>query len=151
VSRSTYLALLFGALCASCKKDSSTEDPFAMFDAAMFAIPTPPTDFMPSSASEQFGTQFSCPKDRVEAKRRPDLDPSNAVPVTQPPDEVKSDPGRLAKWNADQDKRRSLKSDQQVFEVTGCGHTQLLNCRPHHAHGAVYDYADCAEIKPSKL
>jgi hypothetical protein len=60
---------------------------------------------------------------------------------------VKNDPGRLAKWQADQDKDKADKrahNDSTVFEATGCDHTQLYSCRPHHANGAVYpNIADC--------
>ena len=44
-----------------------------------------------------------------------------------PPDEVKKDPARLAKWQQDQAERRkrqsSTYSDYDVFEVSGCGHS----------------------------
>ena len=39
--------------------------------------------------------------------------------------------------------------DHHVFELTGCNHTQILDCRAHHANGAVYpEWADCTEKKP---
>jgi hypothetical protein len=109
-------------------------------------------DAMAKGARDQFGEKFSCPSDRVEAKRRTDLEGASAS-TAQPPDEVKNDPGRYEKWKADQEKDQARRdrtaSEHQKFEINGCGHTQLVDCRPHHGpNGAVYpNSADCNEIK----
>ena len=106
-----------------------------------------------AAVAENFEQTFSCPADRAQVKRRPDLDPVQFhLPMTtRPPAEVRNDPGRLAKWQADQDqelqRRRASYSQYVIVEATGCGHTQLQECRAHHAHGAVYpNVADCSTV-----
>jgi hypothetical protein len=91
-----------------------------------------------SGAKEQFGSKYSCPADRVTAKQRSDLRGSQVLGTRStprdPPDEVKRDPARLAKWNADREKERSsiesLYDSDDVFEVSGCDHTVFMGC--HH-------------------
>jgi hypothetical protein len=91
-----------------------------------------------AGAREVFGSKYSCPDDRITLKPRPDINPGEALtpagwlkPKT-PPAEVKSDPGRLAKWKADEDERierlRGGYSDYEMFEVSGCDHTSVLGC-----------------------
>jgi hypothetical protein len=133
------------------QNEGHPEPPLAWMDA-MPKAPVDAIDAMAKGAREQFETKFSCPTDRVELKRRSDLEAAQPTASATPPDEVKADPGRYEKWKADQEKSRLLArasaSDHQKFEVTGCGHTQVVDCRPHHAHGAVYpDWADCYEIR----
>ena len=96
-----------------------------------------------SGAREDFAARYSCPEDRVEVKERSDLQPvqalgkANEVPAT-PPDEVKRDPARYAKWQQDQADRRESKLARyigyEVIEVNGCGHTDILVC--HHPSGS---------------
>ncbi|HEY8076026.1 MAG TPA: hypothetical protein VIF62_17990 [Labilithrix sp.] len=64
-----------------------------------------------------------------------DLDPAAVLDHTtarNPPPEVAADPGRLAKWNDDQAKRRAasrnMYSGYSLFDVSGCSHTELLSC-----------------------
>jgi len=109
---------------------------------------------MEKAALEQFETKYSCPAPRVTAKRRSDLDPVHAklAQLPAPPVEVKNDPGRYDKWKADreQEQERLMNeyAEHEVFELVGCDHTQILDCRPHHANGAVYpNWGDCKEIK----
>ncbi len=91
---------------------------------------------MSTSAKEDFGKRYSCPDDKVAIKERSDLDPYKVL-VPQgdetPPDEVKKDPARLAKWTADkkaQDDKVSAgyRRSYTIFQATGCGHDVLLAC-----------------------
>lgn len=87
-------------------------------------------------AKSEFAKRYSCPEERVTVKQRKDLDPAallNPPVKVDPPDEVKKDPGRLAKWQAD----RKAEDDQAasgyrrsytVFETEGCDHRVLLAC-----------------------
>lgn len=94
-----------------------------------------------SGAREDFAQRYSCPDDRVEARLREDLRATDvlgiAADASAPSAEVMKDPARLAKWQQDQARRRESRSsayvDYDVFEVTGCGHTDLLAC--HHPTG----------------
>ena len=96
-----------------------------------------------SGAREDFAARYSCPEDRVEVKERVDLQPAqalgkaNEVPAS-PSDEVKKDPGRLARWQKDQADRREAKLSTyigyEVIEANGCGHTDILVC--HHPGGS---------------
>jgi hypothetical protein len=117
----------------------------------------PGGDPMVVGARERFEKSWSCPEDRVVAKVRTDLDPLQFHPakVKTPPEEVRDDPARYAKWNADQEAERQTQraayAGHKLVELDGCGHTEIQDCRPHHAHGAVYpDWADCEVLKPPK-
>jgi hypothetical protein len=88
-----------------------------------------------TGATEQFGKDYSCPEDRVEAREREDvrgstlfIGPSTATP----PEEVKKDPARLAKWRADQAESQkgaiAVYDGMTVFEVTGCQHRAFYAC-----------------------
>jgi hypothetical protein len=63
---------------------------------------------------------------------------SDGKPAPTPPDDVKKDPARLAKWESDQAKKRDLSAASQAgyeaFTVTGCDHTATLVC--HHPGGS---------------
>lgn len=96
-----------------------------------------------SGAREDFAARYSCPEDRVEVKPRADLQPEQALGKSdaaspEPPDEVRRDPGRYAKWRQDQADRREAKHSTyigyEVIEATGCGHTDILIC--HHPSGS---------------
>lgn len=154
-TRLAQLALL--ALVACDKHSSKAEPPpepdiAAMVDAALAAAVGDP-DAMLEGAREQFGKQFSCPDDRIRAKRRTDLEIATTATSATPPDEVKADPERLAKWQADHAMEQAASSkrasERQRFELDGCGHSELLDCRPHHGpNGAVYpNWADCHEMR----
>ncbi len=96
-----------------------------------------------SGAREDFAARYSCPEDRVEVKSRGDLRPAQVLGRTgeaspAPPDEVRRDPGRYAKWQKDQDDRREAKLatyiGYEVIEASGCGHSEILVC--HHPGGS---------------
>ncbi len=97
-----------------------------------------------TGAREEFSRQFSCPEERVEVTERHDTTYGalvlQATPMETPTDEVKKDPGRLAKWQQDQQKKRDeLQKGLDtltLFEVHGCDHTALLGCERQSArHG----------------
>ena len=88
-----------------------------------------------TGATEHFARDYSCPEDRVVAKERSDIAGSSLFagpPTGAPPAEVKSDPGRLAKWQADRAKEQKTMSDVYdsftVFEVSGCDHEAFYAC-----------------------
>src|SRR3990172_5802230 len=88
-----------------------------------------------SGAIRTFGEKDSCHEDRVTA-RPSDVRWStvaHSVTPTEPPAEVKADPGRLAKWKKHQDDQErpviEALDSFDVFEVSGCGHEQLVGCK----------------------
>lgn len=88
-------------------------------------------------ALEKFATKYSCPEDQVTVKPRPDLDAADILMPDfskEPSDEVKNDPARLAKFEADQEASRESwrrgYGGYDMFEVTGCGHEAIMGC--HH-------------------
>ncbi|WP_437956597.1 hypothetical protein WME76_35195 [Sorangium sp. So ce119] len=65
-----------------------------------------------------------------------------------PPAEVQSDPGRLAKWNADRAEQdaetRKTLDDLDVFQVRGCEHDELVACgHPSSGDGVATDEVVC--------
>ena len=102
-----------------------------------------------AGARSAFGHHFSCPDERIAVRQRDDLHDSlvtdsdrraalQTYPVeSEPSPDVAQDPGRLAKWKADQEEaaeRRKhlldgMHENEVVFEVSGCGQTELLTCR----------------------
>ncbi|MEO6776202.1 MAG: hypothetical protein ABI467_24835 [Kofleriaceae bacterium] len=58
------------------------------------------------TASTTFASTYSCPLDR------------ETVVPTAPPAEIAADPARTSVWHA----------HHHAFTVTGCGHTQQLDC-----------------------
>jgi hypothetical protein len=95
------------------------------------------------AAREEFGRQWSCPLEQVQATPKPDVRWSTLAlrpAVTEPSPEVKADPARLAKWKKDQEDSyaplREALDTFDVFSVTGCGHTTMLGCkRPAKSNG----------------
>ncbi|WP_437655660.1 hypothetical protein [Sorangium sp. So ce1182] len=89
-----------------------------------------------TGAREEFGRKHSCPEDRITVRSRDDVKWGSVVlanrPAEAPPDEVKNDPGRLAKWQKDRAEEdaatREGLDDLDVFEVKGCGHEVLMAC-----------------------
>ena len=89
-----------------------------------------------TGAREEFGRKHSCPEDRITVSSRDDVTWSSLVlassPAEAPPDEVKNDPGRLAKWHKDRAEEdaatRERLDELDVFEVKGCGHEVLMAC-----------------------
>jgi|HubBroStandDraft_2_1064218.scaffolds.fasta_scaffold221474_2 hypothetical protein len=87
-------------------------------------------------ARQHFANQFFCPEANIDVWERPDFDPLQAVAPVEPraetPEEVKNSPALLEKWKADLDihreEVREEYSDYEVFQLTGCDHTELLGC-----------------------
>ncbi|XXT19530.1 hypothetical protein WME94_55840 [Sorangium sp. So ce429] len=89
-----------------------------------------------TGAREEFGRKHSCPEDRITVRSRDDVKWGSIVLANRsaaaPPDEVKNDPGRLAKWQKDQAEEdaatRERLDELDVFEVKGCGHEVFMAC-----------------------
>lgn len=104
-----------------------------------------------TGATEAFAREYSCPEDRVDARERPDVSGSSLIvgppPVATPPADVRSDPGRLAKWKADQAQAQSGANDfydsMTVFEVNGCGHKAFYACNHPAKRPAGADPVGC--------
>src|SRR5690349_10774430 len=76
-----------------------------------------------TGAREEFAKKYSCPLDRVGVRLREDLRYGDLVveePDDPPPEEVKRDPARLAKFKADRARQlsaaRASLNDLDVFE-----------------------------------
>ena len=67
-----------------------------------------------STARSEFVHQATCPADRVTI--------AHPAPEAAPP-EIASDPGRLAVWNADAERRAKSR-----FVATGCGQVRRYEC-----------------------
>jgi hypothetical protein len=105
-----------------------------------------------TGAGEDFAKRYSCPEDRVEVRERTDVKWSTVVlggrAREAPPAEVKDDPERLAKWNADRADKdaetRKRLDDLDVFQVSGCGHDELVACaHPADGDGVATDRVVC--------
>ena len=102
-----------------------------------------------TGALEHFATRYSCPEDRVTVRARPDVKFGQHTlgdeRVPAPPDELKGDPARVAKWREDQAKGGQAKLREHydsldVFEVHGCNHEALMACNhPGNAKGGGID------------
>jgi hypothetical protein len=110
-----------------------------------------------TGAREQFSKQYACPLERVEVIARGDLRYGDLIPTgaeAEPPDEVKRDPGRLAKWKQDRadevKERRSTLDAIDVYQVRGCVHDTLYGCwHPGNSEGnAQSDEVSCSEPRP---
>jgi hypothetical protein len=89
-----------------------------------------------SGAREAFSKEFTCPADRVEVRERPDVKMSMLRETSKPPADVAADPGRLAMWNAEQEKSRTNADGLcEMFEARGCNQQTLMCCSrpPKHA------------------
>jgi hypothetical protein len=88
-------------------------------------------------ARQYFIEKYSCPADRVTLAEIRDAKPSEVFAAdwreAPAPQEVASDPGRLAQWRATEDARRksweSWINSSRLFELSGCGHRVVLACR----------------------
>jgi hypothetical protein len=150
------LALVVALGSAACQKStpSAGDDPpsqAADIDKLLATL-------ISGGAQQQFGAKFSCPDDRVAVKMRPDIDPARALaskgdpPPAVPPDEVRNDPGRYAKWQEDQQVHgtRAIHARYTMLEVAGCGHTQIVGCRNVHGGRGRGDWIDCIEATYGK-
>jgi hypothetical protein len=93
------LAALVGLLLASCANSSVARDTFA--------------------------SSHTCPSDRVSVTPRPDLWRFSFV---SPKPDVAADPERLRVWQERQKKAAADALPCVVFEMDGCGQSQLLCC-----------------------
>jgi|SRR5215469_10719983 len=88
-------------------------------------------------ARQDFIDKYSCPADRVTVAEIRGVKPSQVFAAdwraATPPDEVASDPGRLAQWRAGEDERRKnwewWINSSRLFQLSGCGHSLVLACR----------------------
>jgi hypothetical protein len=157
--RSIVAVALVVVGCNSKPSSSDTPPPMptdiASAIASAMAMTAPSAASLEGDVRDQFGKKFSCPNDRITiATRDAGIDDIAGKPAT-PPDEVQKDPERLKKWNDDRARdlaeRSASAATHFLFEVSGCGHTLLENCRAHHANGAVYpNAADCNDVAPPK-
>jgi len=86
-----------------------------------------------TGAAEHFTDDFTCPADRVEVVPRSDVEAYDVLfarlPEAKPPADVAADPGRLALFNAKQQKKRStVNGSCEVFEAKGCGQRAIYCC-----------------------
>ena len=80
-------------------------------------------------AKEQFSEEHTCPLDRIEARARPELKPSQLREPSTPPADIASDPGRLQLWRAEQAKFASNDDARgQVVEARGCDAHVFYTC-----------------------
>jgi hypothetical protein len=109
---------------------------------------------LPTGAREHFSRQFSCPEDRVELIERSDVkygDLTFPKTTAAPPDDVKSDPERLALWeknHADEASNvREKLNEMNVFQAKGCGQDVLLACaHPSSEGGEITSEVLCHEV-----
>jgi hypothetical protein len=78
---------------------------------------------------KEFSKDNTCPVERVEARERSELKPSQLDWNPAPPAEIAADAGRLAMWKAERDKQNANTDGRdRVFEARGCGHQTLYAC-----------------------
>jgi len=82
-----------------------------------------------NEAREEFSDRHSCPGDRVDVRVRNDLTPSSFASSNEPPAEVKRDPERYQLWvNRTREAKQRMDAGWDCFEVSGCGHLELVCC-----------------------
>jgi len=81
-------------------------------------------------AREDFSSANTCPIERVEARERTDVKPSQLRRKVDPPPDIAADPGRLKLW---QDKRAKSSAhddeDHHIVEVRGCDRHEFYECK----------------------
>jgi hypothetical protein len=99
-------------------------------------------------ARRTFSEGFTCPRDRVEVRARPDLFPSAWLKARRPSREIASDAERLKMWQAEQDKQVAYKDGRyRVFEARGCGQQSLYECaRARKSFNTVVLQASCSRL-----
>jgi len=128
----------------------------------VIGLAAPACKGLKTGAKEEFAKKYSCPDDRVKVVERKDLQAYEVIfgktEEKEPPDEVKDDPERLAKWKADHaesdSKGRSyFNSSYDVFQVSGCDHDVVMAC--HHPTGSKggqrMDQVSCSEQKEDRF
>src|SRR5882724_12368083 len=80
-------------------------------------------------AREQFSHDHVCPLDRVEARARPELKPSQFGAPSTAPKDVAADPGRLELWQAEQ-AQFAANDDAwgEIVEARGCEVHVFYSC-----------------------
>jgi hypothetical protein len=87
---------------------------------------------------KEFSKDNTCPVERVEARERPELKPSQLEWNPAPPAEIAADPGRFAMWKAERDKQNAYTDGRDhVFEARGCGHQTLYACHRTGKRGSI--------------
>jgi hypothetical protein len=96
-----------------------------------------------TGAKEYFAKEYSCPENQVTIASSTTKwgDLILAHSTEEPPDEVKNNRERLAKWRKDRDdEKREMRerlNDLDTFDVSGCGHTAVVACwRPGNGEGS---------------
>ncbi|HYD43394.1 MAG TPA: hypothetical protein VEB43_21355 [Anaeromyxobacter sp.] len=106
-----------------------------------FAVVSTACTPLDRGAREQFSRDRSCPLDRVEVRRRADLQAWDVTFVeirrAAPPDDIARDRERLALWRKTQhEKQDGWNDDYDVYELRGCGAQVLVACnRPVEPDG----------------
>lgn len=86
------------------------------------------------AARDLFEQTWTCPADRIEARRVEGLTLADLRPPAHetPPAEVAADAARLALWREQQQEaqasRRRLDERYHVYDVSGCGHQARYAC-----------------------
>jgi hypothetical protein len=81
-------------------------------------------------AKEDFSRGNTCPIERVEARARPELKPSQFRRKATPAADISADPGRLKMWQDKQAADAAYNDDyHQIVEVRGCGQHEFYECR----------------------
>jgi hypothetical protein len=93
-------------------------------------------------ARDVFARATICPPERVRVVPKEAYKTVVSAPEPSPPPEVAADPERLRYWNEQRAAERRAAEAQattpvpDVYEVSGCGQTQLLVCaHPMHPGG----------------
>jgi hypothetical protein len=84
----------------------------------------------PEQVQWRFARMETCPISRVsisEEEGEP-TPKSLALRESTPPDDVASDPERLAMWTADRTRPWSRRTDIRVYQVSGCGSQEVVAC-----------------------
>jgi len=94
----------------------------------LVAVLFPGHDISSRDAKQAFSREFFCPEERIDARRRTDV---NVWDIThgadEPPAELKADPARVALWKQQQRNRRHGNRGP-VFQMSGCGNDVLYEC-----------------------
>jgi len=81
-------------------------------------------------AREDFSSENTCPLERVEARERSDVKPSQLRRKVDPPRDIATDPGRLKLWQDRQAKKYAYDDESHyIVEVRGCDKHDFYECR----------------------
>src|SRR3954453_7786758 len=80
-------------------------------------------------AKGEFSREYVCPPDRIEARARPELKPSQFSGPSAPPKDVAADPDRLDLWQAERAKlAANIDAWGQIVEARGCDVHVFYSC-----------------------